>query len=234
MLTNISHELRTPIASILGFVNALIDDAIPPSESPKKYLKIIRARTQMIERLIQDLFQLAQLESQQISFNFLQIPISELFEQIIKKYECEVRHAGLHFSYFIDTENLPSEKEVIVDLERINQVYSNLIHNAIKHTPQGGTISLRCLPLDESDSFVLFQVQDTGSGIAPEDLPHIFERFYKSKNNTQLKNHLSSGLGLAIAKEIIQAHNGKIWAESKLHSGSTFSFTLPIYNEKSD
>ena len=234
LLTNISHELRTPIASILGFVNALIDDAIPPSESPKKYLKIIRARTHMIERLIQDLFQLAQLESQQMSFNFLQIPVSELFEQMIKKYEWEVRHAGLHFSYFIDKENLPPEKEIIVDLERINQVYSNLIHNAIKNTPQGGTISLRCLPLVESDAFALFQVQDTGNGIAPEDLPHIFERFYKSKNSAQPKKYPSSRLGLAIAKEIIQAHNGKIWAESKLNSGSIFSFMLPIHDEGSD
>ncbi len=228
LLTNISHELRTPIASILGFVNALIDDAIPPSESPKKYLEIIRTKAYMIERLIQDLFQLAQLESKQMSFNFSQVYVSELFEFIIKKYRHEVNYAGFEFGYFIDEKFLNSQIEVIVDVERIEQVFSNLIHNAIKNTPKSGSITLHC-DMWKDSSFILFKVKDTGNGITPEDLPYVFDRFYKGKKHAEIsKSYASSGLGLAISKEIVQSHNGEIWVESKIDHGSTFSFILPV------
>lgn len=263
LLGNISHELKTPITSIQGYIEAILDGVIVGSENFTKYLKLIHTRTLGLNRLIQDLIQLTQLETKQIDFQMYEMPVLDLLEQIHNKYELDIQKAGLHFEMHpisCDCHQSCNKKDiccnardlvVTIDPDRIDQVFSNLIFNAIKHTNAGGVISMYFEIIPRFQKFVdcrykdntkntssiidlpkrefVIKIQDTGCGINPEDLPHIFDRFYKGSNT---HNHLSkgSGLGLSIAKEIVQTHGGRIWVQSKINQGSTFCFTLPIHS----
>jgi two-component system, sporulation sensor kinase C len=229
LLTNISHELRSPITSILGYTTAIVDGTILPVDDKRSYIKLIHTKTLRLQHLVQDLFQLTQLESGQTSFNFSQLSIRELIHEIIHKYELDVHHAGMKFELRLSQVEEFSAAQVIIDVERIDQVFSNLIFNAIKYTPLGGTISIELEKLTRNDVQVfLFKILDSGMGISENDLSHIFERFYKGRNANHIK-HRGSGLGLTISKEIIEFHKGEIWADSSPGNGSTFYFTLPEY-----
>ncbi|MCT4605974.1 MAG: ATP-binding protein [Marinisporobacter sp.] len=241
LISNISHELRTPITLIQGYIEAILDGVITNSNNFKKYLKLIHNRVLGLSRLINDLFQLTQLESKEIDFQLYEIPIGPFIHQIYHKYELDVKNAGLNFEL-----QLPSQQDkgitVTIDTDRIEQVFSNLIFNAIKHTPTGGTIILyyRIVPypnnhdlMEKDHSYnpipsheVIINIQDNGSGILSEDLPFLFDRFYKG-NQSQLSR--GRGLGLSIAKEIVVYHGGRIWATNNQDQGSTFSFSLPLY-----
>lgn len=229
LLANISHELRTPITSILGYVTALLDGTIYKKEVKEECLNLIRSKAITLQRLIQDLFQLTQLESRQISFNFSQISIDEFIFDIVKKYEWDVHGAGIKFELIRSHIEEYMEEDLIIDIERIDQVLSNLIFNAIKHTPKEGTIFIDVERQNEDDKkYLLIKIKDTGEGIEKKDLDHIFDRFYRGKN---AKNNIFKGigLGLTISKEIVEFHKGRIWAEGNLEKGCTFCFTLPIY-----
>lgn len=231
LIANISHELRTPITSILGYITAFIDGTISETDSKNNYLNLIYKKTLRLQHLVQDLFQLTQFESGRISFNFSQISIYELIDNIIGKYKWDVKHAGINFSLEAYHANKDLDDTVIIDIERIDQVLSNLIFNAIKHTPKGGTISISFeKELKSNNEIVIIKIQNTGLGISKKDLKHIFDRFYRGKNANNLGID-GSGLGLTISKEIIEFHKGEIWVESELEKGSTFFFTLPIYSQ---
>ncbi|WP_168198332.1 sensor histidine kinase [Crassaminicella thermophila] len=230
LLANISHELRTPITSILGYVTAMIDGTIYENDSKEECLNLIRSKAVTLQRLIQDLFQLTQLESGKISFNFSQVSIRELVFELVKKYEWDIHREGIKFELILSNIEKYMDEELIIDIERIDQVLSNLIFNAIKHTPKEGTIFIDFEKKKKNDiKYVLIKIKDTGEGIAQKDLKHIFDRFYRGKNakNNVLKG---TGLGLTISKEIVEFHKGEIWAESSLGEGCTFCFTLPIYS----
>jgi len=229
LLTNISHELRTPITSILGYVTALIDGTISVEEKRFNYLGLIHSKSLRLQRLIQDLFELTQLESGQTSFNFSQVSVGELIKDSICKYEWDVNHAGIRFSLQNNTLEEDSKREIILDIERIDQVLSNLVFNAIKHTPPDGLIQIiiDILTVKEEEELMI-RINDTGSGIEENDLEQIFERFYRGTGQKKII-YEGSGLGLTISKEIIEVHEGKIWAESQPEQGSTFCFTLPLY-----
>ncbi|WZL74119.1 ATP-binding protein [Clostridiaceae bacterium 35-E11] len=229
LLANISHELRTPITSILGYVTAMLDGTIKGGQTKENHLQLIRSKALTLHRLIQDLFQLTQLESGQIFFNFSQLTIKELIDDIVEKYRWDVQRAEIHFDLFLEDIQKDFHHDLIVDIERMNQVFSNLIFNAIKHTPPKGNISIYIQKSKKNEQeSVLFKITDSGEGIAQKDLKYIFDRFYRGKNanNVTLRG---SGLGLTISKEIIEFHKGEIWAESSPGKGSTFCFTLPIY-----
>jgi two-component system, sporulation sensor kinase C len=229
LLTNISHELRTPITSILGYVSALIDGTISLQETKINYIHLIHSKSVRLQRLIQDLFELTQLESGQSTFNFSQLTVNEFINDLIGKYEWDVNHAGIRFSLENEIDAIKGTKEIILDVARIDQVISNLVFNAIKHTPLNGliTISLKIKGEQVQDSLFV-QITDNGSGIREKDLQHIFERFYKGSNHVN-EGYEGSGLGLTISKEIVEFHDGEIWVESIPHQGSRFCFTLPIY-----
>ncbi len=266
LLSNISHELRTPITSIQGYIEAILDGVIQGSENFTKYIKLIHTRTLGLNRLIQDLIQLTQLETKQIDFQMYEIPVLDLINQVRSKYELDIHKAELSLeihpvscSCHQDCNkkdvccNTP-DLVVTIDPERIDQVFSNLIFNAIKHTNSGGVIhiffeiiphlqkTVDCIFKDttkDTTSIInlperefIIKIQDTGCGINAEDLPHIFERFYKG-STAQRPFSKGSGLGLSITKEIVQNHNGRIWVQSTSNQGSTFCFTLPIYTLKS-
>lgn len=232
LLSNLSHDLRTPIALILGYSEAILEK-VAEGEKRDNFLRQIHIKAQNLERLIQDLFFLSQLEARELPFDCNPVRVEKLFERVRTQFASDVQHAGLRFHVFhVRT----SQRAVVyVDLQRIEQVFSNLIDNAIRHTPSGGEIQIssKIIPSpvlqpaiaesaaaediedkkadDEKatvDEEVLIRVKDTGSGIPHEDLPFIFDRLYKVKHK---RNQFEgSGLGLAICKEIVEAHGGRI------------------------
>ncbi len=223
LLTNISHELRTPITSIVGYIAAIKEGRFK-EETRKSYIDLIYKKSLHLQRLVQDLFQLTQFESKRISFNFSQITISEFIIDILEKYKWDITQNNINFKINFEKTEAFLQSFVIIDIERIDQVCSNIIFNAIKFSPLGGTITI-ALQRYDSDYF-LVSISDTGTGLLPEDAENIFDRFFRSKSHQHIEG---SGLGLAISKEIIEFHKGTIWAESKLGQGSTFLFTIPFY-----
>ncbi|WP_366924289.1 ATP-binding protein [Metallumcola ferriviriculae] len=243
LLTNVSHDLRTPITSIQGYLEALLENVISEPEEREQCLRLVHTRVLGINRLIQDLFDLTRLETQQTSFHFSRFSLEELMDITYEKYKYDVEQAGkklllekpaaytgpskTHAVTFVET----SLKDTLtIDYDRIDQVFNNLISNALKHTPINGRIVLSYMFAQDKEETII-TIQNDGAGIAEKDLPYIFDRFYKaSKSRESSKN--SSGLGLAISKEIVNAHGGLIWAESILNRGSSFHFTLPVSGTK--
>ena len=236
LTTSISHELRTPMTSIQGYIEAIIDGVITDVKEVSHYLNIVLKRIKIINRLVDDLFNLSRFESGGINFNFTEISIKNLIREVYIKFKADVENEGINFilnapynkgidisAHKINKDIL--DKKVSVDFNRIDQIFSNLIGNAIKHTPKNGTILL-FYDLSNDKKELLISIKDNGYGISEKDLPYIFDRFYKTSDARNSAKD-SNGLGLAITKEIVKAHNGQIWAESVEGEGSTFTFTLP-------
>ncbi|WP_404454797.1 AAA family ATPase [Oceanobacillus kapialis] len=221
MLANISHDLRSPLATINGYVNAILDGIANTPEMQRDYLQVAKRRLHLLNHLVEDLFDLAQLESGNASFKMEMWPADELFKQLCPQYELEVNRSGLSFRQ----EMASGEQEwplVEVDVRRMEQVLTNLVSNAIKHANDGGIN----ISLSRAHNEVMMTVRDKGTGIAPEDLPYVFDRTYSKSATIGKKGH---GLGLAISKEIINHHNGRIWAESEIEKGSSFHIALKGY-----
>ncbi len=229
LLSYISHELKTPVTSILGYVNAIKDGTINNTEDVDNAIDIIFSKSQTLERLINDLFQLSKLETGQFSFHFMRMDALELSKNLLHTHVHEIKAAGMEADYKINTKSLKGVY-LIVDPERIDQVLSNIITNAIKYAGSPGKISIRC-DIDSKANEYYVSVTDIGPGIDEEDLPHIFERFYKGTLKKRRTQITSTGLGLTISKEIINAHQGSISVKSAPSRGSTFKFTIPFYRE---
>ena len=218
-LANISHELKTPLTSIHGFSEAVVDGTIDDDDGIKRSAKIISDESTRVLRLVEDLLDLSRIESGQISMEQEPLRLDELFEHLSALFGLRSEQTGIRLEI---TNN--ATHRVLGDYDRLEQVLNNLLDNAFRHTPKGGLIRLTARDLN--DATVQVTVSDTGSGIPPEDLPHLFERFYRASTsqNGARKGH---GLGLAISREIVRAHGGEIWATSEEHKGTTFVFTLP-------
>lgn len=227
LLSYISHELKTPITSILGYISALKDGTINSAKERINAMEIISSKALMLEHLINDLFQLSKLESNQFSFNFMHLSILELSKQLIGKHTLDIKSAGIKPVVELDFRTL-SGKYIIADPKRIDQVFSNIIFNAIKYTEPGSKIKIK-LGTDQDHKNYTVSISDSGTGIPQEDLPYIFDRFFKAHTPVRPGKETGSGLGLTISKEIITAHKGTISAKSNLGKGSTFTFTVPIY-----
>lgn len=228
LLSNISHELSTPITSIKGFAKGLRDGIIT-ADMPK-YAGRIYERSLLLERLIYDLIELTKLETKQVKFQMHDVEVLPFFQEMFMKYTDEMKHNGIRFQTELP-DNRADLSSFLVRLDpiRIEQVLSNLISNAVRYTPSGGEISLH-LHVEGSDTngwFVYISVKDTGLGIDPAMHKHIFERFGQARQPTG-QEHGGSGLGLSISREIIINHQGEIQVESQPGSGSEFRFHLPI------
>ncbi|MBA9086633.1 signal transduction histidine kinase [Fontibacillus solani] len=228
LLSNISHELSTPITSIKGFAKGLRDGIITVDMT--KYAGRIYERSLLLERLIHDLIELTKLETKQVEFQMHEVELLPFFQEMFMKYADEIEQNGIRFLAELPDNSMElSSFHVRLDPIRIEQVLSNLISNAVRYTPSGGEISLH-LHVEGSDTngwFVYISVKDTGLGIDPAMHGHIFERFGQARQPTG-KEHSGSGLGLAISREIILYHQGEIQVESEPGSGSEFRFHLPI------
>lgn len=226
MLSVISHELNTPITLIHQYIQAVQENLI--EERNPQYLSMIHNKLMLLERLTEDLVDLAKYRSGNITLKFEQLDAAQwlqyLLESFLQDAEKSGRKAALNTQ--IDWEPL-QQYDLIADSDRLDQVFSNILLNAVKHTPAGDQAIFLSNSMQESsaEAFLIVQVEDAGDGIDPEVLPFIFDRFYKFEKNTAKKG---SGLGLAIAKEIVEAHKGRIWAESELNKGSVFHVALPL------
>lgn len=228
LISYVSHELKTPITSILGYVGAITDGTFSTNEEKEQALKIIDSKVRNMEHLINDLFQLTKLESDQFSFNFMLVSATELSETLVNTHLHDIYEAKLNHKVRINEKQL-HDVEVIADVQRIEQVFSNILSNALKHTPPGGSIRMSFY-LDNMRTNYCVAIQDNGSGIDEKHLPHIFERFYSTIENAVEGTEKGSGLGLPISKEIIASHKGVIEVESRIGKGTKFTFKIPIYS----
>ncbi|MBA2395704.1 MAG: HAMP domain-containing histidine kinase [Ktedonobacteraceae bacterium] len=220
LTANIAHDLATPLTAIQGFSEALADEVITDAEGRQETAQRIGREVQRLRRLVKDLQQMSSLESGHAQLDLAPLDMYTLVEETLNviQPECE------QMEIVLQNEITPETQLVMADSDRITQVLLNLLDNARRHTPKGGSITIRAY---SKDTMLYTQIRDTGVGIDASDLPHIFERFYRA-NRSRNGASGGSGLGLSIVKAIITAHGGKIWAESDPGQGTTVTFTLPL------
>jgi two-component system phosphate regulon sensor histidine kinase PhoR len=217
-IANVSHELRTPLTSIQGYAETLLDNPTADNHV-RDFLEIIRKNAARMSRLTEDLLTLARVESGEQQFDVKPVTAEDLLEDALESF----RDMARQYQVELNKENQAHNRFVSADREAIHQVFSNLIENAFKYAATGKRVVLGARP---AEGRVEFYVQDFGPGISSEHLPRLFERFYRV-DKARSRESGGTGLGLAIAKHIVIAHGGTIRAESELHHGSTFLFSLP-------
>jgi two-component system OmpR family sensor kinase/two-component system sensor histidine kinase BaeS len=213
LLADVTHELRTPLTVIQGNLEGLLDGVYPRDDA---HLEPILEETRVLSRLIDDLRTLALAESGALKLQKEPVDLAALVSETAASFQPQADAAGVELS--VDT---ASDLTIELDPERIRQVLENLIANALRYTPRDGAIRVRCSIEGESGDLVAVSVSDSGAGIPPDALAHIFDRFYKSSDSR------GTGLGLAIAKNLVAAHGGEISAQSELGKRTTIRFTLP-------
>ncbi len=218
LTANVSHELRTPLTSIVGFVETLLDGAMTDEETARQFLTIIDDEAKRLVKLVDDLMDLSRLESKRVALELKPVDVGHLAYHVVDKMRPLAENSQLMLS-----QSVPSGLIAPADSDRLEQVLTNLVDNALKYTPPGGRVEVRA---SDDNGEILVEVVDNGRGIPPEDLPHVFERFYRA-DRSRTRGSGGTGLGLAIAKHIIEAHGGRISVHSRLGEGTTFVFTLP-------
>ncbi len=216
-ISDVSHEIQSPLTSIRGFASALQQDNIS-AEDRRHYVEVIEAESLRLSKLSANLLKLASLESEQVRFDPRRYRLDMQIRSVILACEPQWTARGLDVEVDLD------EVAVTADEDLLSQVWINLIHNSIKFTPEGGSIRIG---LHRRGDRVEMEVSDTGIGIAPEDQPRVFERFYKSdKSRTGTRG--GNGLGLSIARKVVELHHGTIAVRSKPGEGATFIVELPV------
>jgi signal transduction histidine kinase len=213
LLMDISHELRTPLAVLQGNLEGMLDGVYPRDDA---HLTSVLEETQVLARVIEDLRTLTLAEGLELQLTRTPTDLPDLAREVLASFQAQADAAGVTLLLAVEPGPPPAD----ADPERIRQVLNNLLSNALRYTPRGGTVRVRCGAGDAGQAVV--SVEDTGTGIPPEDLPYIFDRFYKSKDSR------GTGLGLAIARGLVRAHGGEISAQSIPGHGTTIRFTLPL------
>ena len=220
-ISNISHELRTPIALMQGYSEAIVDDIAESPEEKNELAQIIHDESLRMSRLVNDLLDMSRMEAGHVELNMEETDVQQFINRIYKKFSKMAQENEIELQL---TKELESNM-IKIDPDRIEQVLTNLIDNAITHTKQSGYVHI--FVRTTAKQFYV-EVADNGSGIPEGDLSFIFERFYKAdKSRTRNKKKKGTGLGLAIAKNLVAAHNGIISVKSKVDEGTTFSFKIP-------
>ena len=216
VLSVVSHDLRNPLSAVSMLSRRLADDELAAGEHRSIGANILSS-VDWMHRLMQDLLDAASIEAGRLAVELEPQVVAPIFEAVVAMFAVGSAEKGIGLA----TELRPAMPRVLADGSRVVQVLANLVGNAMKFTPAGGTIALGARPLDGE---VVFSVRDTGVGIPADDLPHVFDRFWHARRNSGVRG---TGLGLAIADGIVRAHGGRMWVESVVGEGSTFSFTLP-------
>ena len=223
LIGDVSHELRTPLATIKGYMEGLIDGVLPAD--PSTFQKVHREASRL-QRLVDDLQELSRVEAGSYTLEKHPVSVSALVDATVSRLAPQFAEKGV----ILKTEVPPNLPDVVVDEDRIGQVLLNLAGNALQYTPEGGRVRISARRVGDE---VQISVTDTGIGISPEHLPRIFDRFYRV-DKSRSRAGGGSGIGLTIAKHLVEAHGGRIWAESEGRGhGSTFSFTIPIRRKNS-
>ena len=241
-LENISHEIKTPVTLIQGYTESLLDKVVPP-ESTDTYLKMINSKANVLTTLLSDLAQVSDMSSQTMEYKFYEHNASDIMQELIQQGEFHITTSGHTVSTKV---NIVPYAVIIIDPQRIQQVISNLISNAIRHTPSGRKISISCISYPHEDMMhapasdddysipdgeILVTVSDQGDGIPEKDIPYIFERNFSGGRRIQTNpsGKGNSGLGLYISSQIISQHSGRMSAKNNPGGGAALSFSLPCY-----
>lgn len=220
-IANVSHELRTPLSMLQGYTEALLDEFGDDPEQRRELTEIIHDETLRMRRLVNDLLDLAQLESGQFQMSFAKTDISAVVRRVVRKFHALASERSIHVAYEPPSDDLVY---VLADHDRMEQVFTNLVDNAIRHTGPDGHVKIK---MQTSAEYAQVAVSDTGSGIPKEDLPFIWERFYKA-DKARTRGSGGTGLGLAITRHIVLEHGGDIIVESSLGHGTSFTVSIPL------
>lgn len=226
LISNISHDLKTPVTAVKGYAEGIMDGVADSPERMEKYIKTIYNKACDMERLIEELTFYSKIDTNRIPYNFAKIPIDQYFQDCVEELGLELEQKNIELTYF----NYMEKDEVIIaDPEQLRKVVNNIIGNSVKYMGTGkkGIINIR---LKDEGDFVKVEIEDNGKGIAVKDLPYIFDRFYRtdaSRNSSQG----GSGIGLSIVRKIVEDHGGRIWASSKEETGTVMHMVFRKYQE---
>jgi two-component system sensor histidine kinase SaeS len=221
LISSVSHDLRTPLASIRAMIESINDGVVSDQETVRRYLRTIETEVENLSQLINDLFELSQMEAGTLELHLESSSLTDLISDTLESMSAQATAGGRHLNLkgSVDGE-VPS---VVMDARRVQRALYNLVQNALRHTPPDGTIYILARDVGTE---VQVEVSDTGEGIPDEELNRVFDRFYRPERSRS-RDTGGAGLGLSIAKGIVEAHGGRIWVESALGKGSTFGFALP-------
>ena len=219
LIASVSHDLRTPLASMRAMVEAISDGVVSDELTIRNYCSNIRSEVEHLSTLIDDLFELSRLDSGTLDLHLQPSSVEEMLSSVLESMKAQAEAQVLKLSHSLDGPLEP----VMADPHKIQRVLYNLVQNAIRHTPADGTISVEAQDLGEQ---VQINVVDSGQGIVQDDVDKVFDRFYRGEKSRS-REFGGAGLGLAIAKGIVEAHGGRIWVDSQPGAGSRFSFSLP-------
>jgi len=218
LIGDVTHELRTPLAAIKGYMEGLIDGVLPAT--PETYQQVY-SEADRLQRLVNDLQELSRVEAGAFQLKIQQVSINELIETVTQHLRSQFDEKGI----LLEANLAAGLPKVPADKDRILQVLTNLVGNALQYTPAGGKVVASAA---QSKSEIVISITDTGIGISPDHLPFIFNRFYRT-DKSRARASGGSGIGLTIAQALVKAHHGRIWAESAGEGkGSSFHFTLPV------
>ena len=218
----VSHDLRTPLSSIRVMLEAMADGVVSDPDTVQRYLQNTQSEIRHLSGLIDDLFELAQLDAGRLALSVEPSSLRDLISDTLGSMQAQAERRNVTLRGHVEQGIDP----VVMAPDKIQRVLDNLLGNALRHTPPGGTVTLQ---VSRAGDAVRVEIEDTGEGIAPTDLPHIFESFFRGEKSRSRDDQgiRGAGLGLAIAKGLVEAHGGKIWARSEQGKGSLFAFTLP-------
>ena len=220
-VANVSHELKTPLTSIQGFAQAILDGTANTPEAQKQAAEIIYDESGRMHRMVLDLLDLARLDAGTADLKMEPVDMRVLLNSIVEKFSLQAQKSGID----LVQDSTPEYPTLIADGDRLAQVFTNLVDNALRHTPAGGRVSLQT---HSTQNEMEIHIADTGTGISADAIPHIFERFYQADPSRPGGEKHGAGLGLAIVHEIIAAHSGRITVRSQEGLGTTFTVHLPL------
>ena len=217
LVANVSHELKTPISALRAHIENLLDGV----EAPDRHtLQVMLQQSERLSRLVEQLLDLSRLESGDVPLDRHEVPLDSLVSEVVSEIDVASSGRGVR----LETELPPDLPPVLADRERLHQVLFNLLDNAVRFTPAGGEVRVRA---HRVNGHCEVEVTDTGPGIPQEHIPRLFERFYRV-DHSRSREDGGTGIGLAIARSVVEAHGGRIWADSKVGEGSVFTFELPV------
>ena len=225
LISNISHDLKTPITAVKGYVEGIMDGVADTPEKMDRYIRTIYNKANEMDRLINELTFYSKIDTNRIPYTFNKIHISDYFEDCVDELSVELESSGVSLTYF---NYLEEDAVVIADAEQLKRVINNIVSNSLKYMDKPkGVINIR---LRDVGDFIQIEIEDNGKGIAQKDLANIFERFYRT-DASRNSSKGGSGIGLSIVKKIMEDHGGQVWARSKEGTGTTMYLALRKYQE---
>ena len=225
LISNISHDLKTPITAVKGYVEGIMDGVADTPEKMDRYIRTIYNKANEMDRLINELTFYSKIDTNRIPYTFNKIHISDYFEDCVDELSVELESSGVSLTYF---NYMEEDAVVIADAEQLKRVINNIVSNSLKYMDKPkGVINIR---LRDVGDFIQIEIEDNGKGIAQKDLANIFERFYRT-DASRNSSKGGSGIGLSIVKKIMEDHGGQVWATSKEGTGTTMYLALRKYQE---